>query len=43
MRGTPGWVFGTLAAVVVTLRTAPPSGDVVATFDAVVGNAPARV
>ena len=42
MPGTPGWVFGTLAAVVVTLRTAPPSGDVVATFDAVVGRATAR-
>ena len=42
MPATPGCVAGTIAAVVATLRTAPPSGDVVATFDAVVGRAAAR-
>lgn len=44
MPGTPGCVAGTIAAVAVavTLRTAPPSADVVATFDAVVGRATAR-
>ena len=43
MPGMPGCVAGTIAAVVVTLRTVPPSGEIVATFDEVVGNAPARV
>ena len=42
MPATPGCVAGTIAAVVATLRTAPPSEDVVATFDAVVGRAAAR-
>ena len=42
MPATPGCVAGAIAAVVATLRTAPPSPDVVATFDAVVGRATAR-
>ncbi|MCY4615717.1 MAG: sodium/proline symporter [Chloroflexi bacterium] len=42
MPATPGCIAGTLAAVAVTLRTAPPPEDVVATFDAVVGRAAAR-
>ena len=42
MPATPGCVAGTIAAVVATLRTAPPSEDVVATFDAVVGRGAAR-
>ena len=42
MPATPGCVAGTIAAVVATLRTAPPSEDVVRTFDMVVGRAAAR-
>ena len=39
---TPGCIAGTIAAVAVTLRTAPPSNDVLAAFDGVVGRATTR-
>ena len=42
MPASPGCVAGTAAAVVVTLRTAPPPAHVLATFDEVAGRAAAR-
>ncbi len=42
MPASPGCIAGTAAAIVVTLRTAPPAAHVLATFDEVAGRAAAR-